>query len=590
MKTVYFFPVLLFLFLAVVLLSLPDLRSCPLPSHCRSERRPDRRDALLMAGISLLYAAVAFTGLGEREGVQSFALMDGKSAVIDLGGEKHVGDLVFYSGVGEGCYLVEYSQDGNVWIELTQYQQNHISVFKWNRQASPPVQATHLRLTGYGPVYLGEFSALDPKGTPLPLSCSVAELTDEQQLIQTEEHFMSSTYFDEIYHARTAWEHLQQVQPYEVSHPPLGKLIISLGLLLFGSTPFGWRFMGTLFGVLMLPLIYLFSKKLFGGRSVPTLCTILLATDFMHFVQTRIATIDTYGVFFILLMYYFMYEFVSVPPQTSDKRSLSALAFSGICFGLGVAAKWTAVYAGGGLAVIWLAYWIVHRDLGWKAFAKNAAFCLLFFVLLPGLIYYLSYFPYGLAKGLSAPGMFFQSDYARIVLDNQDFMFHYHSSLVAEHPYSSRWYQWLLDIRPILYYLKSYADGTRSSFGAFVNPLLCWGGLLCLPVLLYSALARRDRQAAFILVSYLAQLLPWVFIQRLTFAYHYFPCTIFLVLAFGYVCKLLRLGQRQWKLLFGSIAFCSAALFLLFYPALSGYRVDNAAASALLGWLPGWPF
>ena len=35
--------------------------------------------------------------------------------------------------------------------------------------------------------------------------------------------------------------------------------------------------------------------------------------EFMHFVQARIATIDTYVVFFIILMYYFMLVYLSIP-------------------------------------------------------------------------------------------------------------------------------------------------------------------------------------------------------------------------------------------------------------------------------------
>ena len=53
--------------------------------------------------------------------------------------------------------------------------------------------------------------------------------------------YYNSTYFDEIYHARTAYEQLRGVYPYEVSHPPLGKEILSLGIVLFGMMPFGWR-------------------------------------------------------------------------------------------------------------------------------------------------------------------------------------------------------------------------------------------------------------------------------------------------------------------------------------------------------------
>lgn len=123
----------------------------------------------------------------------------------------------------------------------------------------------------------------------------------------------------------------------------------------------------------------------------------------MHYVQTRIATIDTYAVFFILLMYLFMYLWC----EDGKKRYL---ALSGLFFGIGAASKWTCIYAGAGLAVIWALHWIVrayHRkdeENGGNLFAeflRNCGFCVVFFVLVPAAIYYVSYYHYGAAKGLT---------------------------------------------------------------------------------------------------------------------------------------------------------------------------------------------
>ena len=65
---------------------------------------------------------------------------------------------------------------------------------------------------------------------------------------------------------------------------------------------------------------------------------------------------------------------------------------------------------------------------------------------------------------------------------------------------------------------------------------------------------------------------------------------MFLVLALGYVFKLMRLNRERWKFYIGGFAAVSVLLFILFYPALSGKVVDNAVATKLLGWLPTWPF
>ena len=178
-------------------------------------------------------------------------------------------------------------------------------------------------------MYLNEIAVYSPYGDQLVItSADAPELCDEQEHVPDAASFMNSSYFDEIYHVRTAIEHQKDIWPYEVSHPPLGKLIIGIGISLFGVTPFGWRFMGTLFGVLMLPVMYVFLKKLFGGKVVPVLGTVIFAADFMHYVQTRIATIDTYAVFFILLMYLFMYLWC----EDGKKRYL---ALSGLFFGIG---------------------------------------------------------------------------------------------------------------------------------------------------------------------------------------------------------------------------------------------------------------
>ena len=128
---------------------------------------------------------------------------------------------------------------------------------------------------------------------------------------------------------------------------------MSLGILFFGMTPFGWRFMGTLFGVLMLPILYIFLKNLFGKRAVATCGTILFAVDFMHLTQTRIGTIDTYGVFYILLMYYFLYRWLTLAPGTPFRRCALPLFLSGLFWGIGAASKWTVIYGAVGLAVLY---------------------------------------------------------------------------------------------------------------------------------------------------------------------------------------------------------------------------------------------
>lgn len=582
MRLTYVFPVLILLFIVLFYIGCPRLAHADLRKNRRSAFC--RRDALALGSIVILYAAAAFYNLGDTEAPQSFHRFDNNgSVVIDLGAETRVDGLMFYSGLNTGSYRLEYSPDGLNWTEVGEFKQSYTALFKWETPElydGAEAVTRYIRLTASGDIYLGEL-AVKSGGKLIEYSCSAAELCDEQDIVPAYQTYLNSTYFDEIYHARTAFEHIEGVYPYEISHPPLGKLIIAAGIKLFGMTPFGWRFSGTLFGVLMLPVLYIFLKRMFGGTAVPACGTAMFAFDFMHFTQTRIATIDTYAVFFILLMYLFMYLYIS-------GGRLRYLALSGVFFGVGVACKWTCLYAGAGLALIWLIHWI--RNFRLRDFIKNCLFCTVFFVLVPAAVYYLSYFPYGQASGLHGAGMFFTKDYADIVLQNQDFMFSYHSGVHSEHPYSSRWYQWLIDERPILYYLQYYSDGTRSSFGAFLNPVLSWAGLAATGICAYLAVFRRDTASAFIVIGYLAQLLPWVFITRTTFEYHYFPASVFLVLAVCRVFSIMQRNVKHWRFNVYGLAGLSCALFVLFYPVLSGRTVNAELASALLKWLPSWPF
>ncbi len=571
----------------------------PFSFEARSGRL-SRLDAVLCLAITALYAVTAFAGLGDMSAPQSWCRFTerGQYALVDLGSETGLGMIRYYPGLHTGEYRLELSSDGESWRGAGSLSQEYNDLFKWldyslAAEGVADTSARYVRITASAELDLGEIAFYDAEGNMLDASgfdydAGCAALFDEQDAVPERPGYMNSTYFDEIYHARTALEHIENVYPYEITHPPLGKEIIGLGIRLFGMTPFGWRFMGTLFGVLMLPILYVFLKRMTRSSAIAGCATVIFAFDFMHFVQTRIATIDTYSVFFILLMYLFMWRFVS-------GGRWRYLALSGVFFGLGAASKWTCIYAGAGLAVMWLVYWITQarRPRFAARFIANCGFCLVFFVAVPLVIYYVSYYHYGTARGLEGGvGMFFTRDYFDIVWDNQVYMWEYHSDLVSTHPYASRWYQWLVDARPILYYLEYFEDGTtKSAFGAFMNPLFCWAGLIAIFANALFIFKDRDGKAAFIVIGYLAQLLPWVLVTRLTFAYHYFPSEVFLILALANVWSRLReAALPYWRRNMYALTGASAALFAAFYPVLTGLRTPIWYTRSLLKWFPSWPF
>ena len=120
--------------------------------------------------------------------------------------------------------------------------------------------------------------------------------------------------------------------------------------------------------------------------------------------------------------------------------------------------------------------------------------------------------------------------------------------------------------------------------------MLCWGGLCAMLAMLWRVIFRRDKTALFILVGYLAQLLPWVFVTRVVFEYHYFPSSVFLVLALGHVFRTFELEHPRGKRIVVCFTAVTVVIFAAFYPALSGVPVPRWYDLSFLKWLGTWPF
>ena len=168
----------------------------------------------------------------------------------------------------------------------------------------------------------------------------------------------------------------------------------------------------------------------------------LIAAGFMRFSQSRIATIDIYGTFFILLGAYFMVWYCQSVLQNGVNGSLLPMALGGVAFGLGCASKWTGIYAGAGLAVLYLgvlyARWKQKQPGFWKEFRMAAVGGVAFYIVVPFLIYLASYLPYWWKDPTFG---------LRDWWDCQTYMYWYHSTLKATHPFESRCFPSALRLR-----------------------------------------------------------------------------------------------------------------------------------------------
>ncbi len=574
----------------------------------------ERRDVLPLVVLLAVYAVVAFTNLGSTVAPQSFYTFteDNSTVEINLGSKQTISSIMYYTGLYPGDYDVFYSANGSNWVRLRNPEaepdengeindaampQSYADLFKWQyaKMDRDTIQVQYIKIVARTlPMELGELALYDGNGELLDVSGVDSVLLDEQDTVPEAPSWYNSMYFDEIYHGRTAYENIQNVYPYEITHPPLGKLLIALGIEIFGMTPFGYRFMGTFFGVLMLLPLYVLIKSMFGKTKVAFCGTTLFAFEFMHYTQTRIATIDTYGVFFVLVSFLFMWRWIAAPYDAKLRKTWWDLALSGLFFGIGCACKWTVVYGGVGLAILWLLRVVMkYRAKGLGGYVGEllgtVALSVVFFVAVPAVIYCLSYIPYGYARNMQFPEMLGSKEYYQMIWDNQVYMLTYHSGVSQDHPYASRWYQWIFDLRPILYYLD-YGETTKSAFGSFNSPLVSWGGLIAIFAMISAFWHRRKPAAILIWVGYFCQLVPWIIITRTTFAYHYFGCSLFLVLAISFIFdELISRNPKNDKLVFGFTGL-QVGLFAMFYSVLSGVESSISYCLNFLKWLPGWPW
>nr|MBQ4320083.1 phospholipid carrier-dependent glycosyltransferase [Clostridia bacterium] len=155
-----------------------------------------------------------------------------------------IDSLIVYKGLGT-CGITVYipSESGDSWIEVT--RQVCDSIYAWERiPLGCTAELICVSIGADAQAELFEIGFLSSTGEVIAVLSDGSALFDEQALVPDMPDYQNGMYFDEIFHARTAYEHINGLQPYEISHPPLGKLLISVGILLFGMNPFGWRIAG----------------------------------------------------------------------------------------------------------------------------------------------------------------------------------------------------------------------------------------------------------------------------------------------------------------------------------------------------------
>ena len=390
-------------------------------------------------------------------------------------------------------------------------------------------------------------------------------------------------YFDEVHYVPAARILLQFSHITNQEHPLFGKEMIALGISLFGDTPYGWRIVPALAGSVAL---FSFMRALWFAtmsRFAALAGGILLATDFLLFVHSRIAMLDIFMITTTLAGLWMCAGAVR-EPETARWR----LAIAGIAFGLAVGTKWNA---GPVVMVPGLTFFYLRLAQAGPRFLTSkegdpipgmslleAAFWL---GVLPAITYVCTFLPvFFYSHNPLTLGTFAQY---------QQHMVELQQSTVKPHPYMSRWYQWMANWRAI-WYLYDNLDGAQRGVLLIGNPLTM---ILGLPALIWCAvmgLEQRNRAALAAFVLYVMSLGMWIVAPKpIQFYYHYMLPACFLIACLTLVLDDLwqRGGMARRAVALGVVA-ASCGMFAWFYPIISAAPLDGPRAFEHWMWLKSW--
>ena len=549
-----------------------------------------RKDAAIIATITVLFFIVAAYNLGETRIPSTPWSIQQETITLNLNGNKTIDRICLYARTDSNFTASFSVPRGDGWSDKAWI--NDHSYYHWLHVKFGQT-TDRIRIHFYFPAGdILEVAAVDTDGKLVgiesiecdaPGDTTYTNLVDEQGLVESSPTYRSEMFFDEELFVRAAQQILDGQEPTaENTHPPLGKLIIAVGLVVFGFNPFGWRIMGVVFAALMVPVIYTLGLAIFKTRAAATVASALLALDFMHYTMSRMGTVDTYLVFFILLstlFFYLNYEKMAGGGEPDYRLIVAAL----VCFSLAFSVKWIAIFGFVGEALLFLAAGLLGPspvEGALNRLRSLAKTILIIACLVPTIgvvVYFASFIPYA-AQG-HGPGDIWAQQWS---------MLGFHSNMsYYNHPNSTDWWEWPITLNPLWLYTRRLPGGMLSTISAMGNPVLWWVGLCAIIVSLVDGYQRKWPHL-FLGALYVSQLLPYTFISRYLFIYHYYAEVPLLALATaGLVHELwYKPGQRKWIVLLFAVAI---AFFTMFFPVISGMVIPEWY-SGYLHWFRDWRF
>lgn len=567
----------------------------------------DLKDLLMMSIITIVYIGLSSVNYGDRlKQGHWFGDIESKTLTITLAKPVELSQINYYLGLSSGVIDVSVETEAKQKFNLSKVDTNESMplVFRWINvnlagsakvtkvffQISKPiVELKQIAIIDSNKNYIRDYKL---SSTPYDKRDDLIGLT----LPEFPKHFQmnslwhSTAVWDEVYYATTAFQLINFLPPYVYVHPPLGMLLIGLGILVFGMNPFGWRFLPLLSGIFILPLIYIFTKKISKSRIAASIATILLCFDFMHYVICKLASIDSIVTFFIFAEYFFLYLYLqSKIEKNSWHESFRYLFATGVMFAFGIGIKWSALFSLlPVLAMLIYAEFILDRIR--VEFINKISLIIISFIIIPFIIYALSYLPnYMISQ---------ETSFISFIMGMQEKIINYHTRdvLVQHSSSTSKWWTWPFDIRPFTIY--SYGNNLKKTFSTVLlmgNPAIWWFSILAFFIFIINQLKNFisyrniNYGMLFILIALLSQYLPYAFFKRGSFIYYFYTVTPFLFMITAFVLAELWHGtERSLKVFVIFYLSLVIFLFVVFFPILAAIEVPKNYITGFLLWYETW--
>jgi dolichyl-phosphate-mannose-protein mannosyltransferase len=373
-------------------------------------------------------------------------------------------------------------------------------------------------------------------------------------------------------------------------HPPLAKELISLGLLIFGDTPLGWRFMVSMFGALALVGVYLWAFALFREQRPALWAVMFTVVNQMLYVESRTANID---IFMLTFMFGALASYTASWRATTPARRRILLLFAGTGFGLSTACKWIGlvpwlISVGIVIVIKQFHLWHVHfenpRELDWynTNVWEGVRFIdwLMTLGAIPFSLYYLSFLP---TYGPMPLREFIATNFDAFIR-----MVNSHQPPVL----LSNWTTWAFARHPNYFLAPTWVtDASGNATAAVVvllgNPIALGLGLLAIGFCLHGWIVHRRLDAMLIAIFYLGLYFCWSVIPRASTMFtYYFPSAMMLGVALAYACTQTRLARRSWISI--SVFLACLFTFIIFLPVTSAAVRTTPWQYDHLMWLNNW--